>query len=67
MRHFDYEWDLNPWGIRFDQELNIDKLGWRHGDCFKIVNVDGRAMLVKLDPIEQFAKGHKVNEKSNLV
>jgi hypothetical protein len=66
MRHFDYDWDLNPWGIIFDPELNIDKLGWRNGDCFKVTNVDGRAMLVKLDPIEQFAKGHKVNEKRNL-
>jgi hypothetical protein len=66
MRHFDYDWDLNPWGIIFDPELNIDKLGWRNGDCFKVTNVDGRAMLVKLDPIEQFAKGYKVNEKRNL-
>jgi len=41
--------------------LNIDKLGWRAGDCFKIVNIDGQAMLVKMDPLEQFIKGHKVN------
>jgi hypothetical protein len=61
MRHFDYEWDLEPGYIKFDPELNIDKLGWRAGDCFKVVNIDGRAMLVKLDPLEQFVKGHKVN------
>jgi hypothetical protein len=61
MRHFDYEWDLEPWGIIFDQELNIDKLGWKNGDCFKIVNQNGRAMLVKMNPVEQFAKGHRVN------
>jgi len=61
MRHYDYEWDLEPWGIKFDPELNIDKLGWQAGDCFKIKNVDGRAMLVKLDPVEQFTQGHKVN------
>ena len=61
MRHFDYEWDLEPEWIKFDPELNIDKLGWRAGDCFKIVNIDGRTMLVKLDPVEQFVKGHKVN------
>ena len=61
MRHFDYDWDLEPWGIVFDPELNIDKLGWQNGDCFKIANVNGRAMLVKLDPTEQFVKGHKVN------
>jgi hypothetical protein len=61
MRHYDYDWDLEPEWIKFDPELNIDKLGWKAGDCFKIVNVDGQAMLVKLDPLEQFVKGHKVN------
>ena len=61
MRHYDYEWDLEPWGIKFDPELNIDNLGWQAGDCFKIKNVDGRSMLVKLDPVEQFVKGHRVN------
>ena len=61
MKHYDYDWDLEPEWIKFDPELNIDKLGWKAGDCFKIVNVDGQAMLVKLDPLEQFVKGHKVN------
>ena len=61
MRHFDYEWDLDEHGIKFDPELNIDKLGWQAGDCFKIKNIDGRTMLVKLDPVEQFTRGHKVN------
>ena len=61
MRHYDYEWDLEPWGIKFDPELNIDALGWQAGDCFKVTNVNGRAMLVKLDPVEQFVKRQKVN------
>ena len=61
MRYFDYEWDLSPNGIKFDQELDIDKLGWKGGDCFKITNVNGRAMLVKLDPVEQFVRGEPVN------
>jgi hypothetical protein len=61
MRHYDYTWDLEPEYIKFDPELNIDKLGWKHGDCFKITNVNGSAMLIKLDPVEQFVKGHKVN------
>ena len=54
MRYFDYEWDLEPGYIKFDPEINIDKLGWKNGDCFKITNVDGRAMLVKLDPVVKF-------------
>jgi hypothetical protein len=66
MRHYDYEWDLEPWGIKFDPELNIDALGWRSGDCFKIKNVDGRAMLVKLDPLVKFIEEGLRNETSNL-
>jgi hypothetical protein len=61
MKHYDYDWDLEPWGITFDPDLNIDKLGWKGGDMFKIVNINGRAMLHKVDPVEQFVKGHKVN------
>ena len=61
MKHYDYDWDLNPWGIRFDEELDIDALGWKGGDYFRITNKNGRAMLVKVDPLEAFIKGHKVN------
>ena len=61
MLHLDYNWDLSPNGIIFDEELNIDNLGWKGGDCFRITNINGRAMLVKMDPVEQFVKGHKVN------
>ena len=61
MLHLDYNWDLYPWGIKLDEELNIDKLGWKNGDMFKVTNVDGRAMLVKVDPVEQFVKGYPVN------
>jgi hypothetical protein len=65
MLYVDYSWDLSPNGIRFDEELDIDKLGWKHGDCFKITNVNGKAMLVKMHPVEQFAKGHRVNFGDN--
>lgn len=61
MKYIDYSWDLSPTQIIFDEELNIDKLGWRHGDCFKITNINGRAMLIKLDPVEQFVRGEPVN------
>jgi hypothetical protein len=61
MLYVDYSWDLNPSGIIFDEELDIDKLGWKHGDCFRITNVNGKAMLVKMHPVEQFVKGYPVN------
>ena len=58
----DYTWDLYPTGILLDQELNTDRLGWQHGDMFKFININGRQQLVKVDPVEAFAKGYKVNE-----
>lgn len=61
MRYIEYTWDLEPERILFDEELDIDKLGWKGGDLFKIANINGRAMLVKLNPVEQFTKGYKVN------
>lgn len=63
MLYLDYTWDLSPSGIRFDEELNIDKLGWKNGDCFKITNVNGKAMLLKMEAVEQFTKGQAVNKE----
>jgi hypothetical protein len=67
MKHFDYEWDLDPNRIVLDNELNTDKLGYKHGDLFRFVNVNGRQMLVKVDQLEAFVRGYKINETSNLV
>jgi hypothetical protein len=54
MLHYDYNWDLTPDRIILDKELDIDKLGWKGGDYFKVTNVNGRAMLVKVDALEKF-------------
>ena len=62
MRYFDYDWDLEPNRILLDAELNIDKLGWRAGDYFQVKNVNGRAMLVKVDPLEKFLRDGVGNE-----
>ena len=63
MKYFDYDWDLEPNRILFDPELNIDKLGWKGGDYFKVINVNGRAMLVKVDALEKFiVDGARKNE-----
>lgn len=56
MLHFDYNWDLRPDRIILDEELDIDKLGWKGGDYFRVTNVNGRAMLVKVDPLVKFLK-----------
>ncbi len=64
MKHYDYDWDLNPWGIKLDTDLNTDKLGWKYGDHFKFVNVDGKQMLVKVDPLVAFIKGYNTYAQS---
>ena len=62
MRYYDYEWDLEPHRILLDSELNVDALGWKAGDYFKVANIDGRAMLVKVDPLIKFLKAGENNE-----
>jgi len=54
MLYMDYTWDLHPNRIILDEELNIDRLGWKSGDCFKLVNINGRAQLVKIEGVEKF-------------
>ncbi|CAB4241822.1 hypothetical protein UFOVP71_360 [uncultured Caudovirales phage] len=56
MKYYDYDWDLSPGGIILDSELNLDKLGWQAGDYFRVTNVNGRAMLVKVDPLVAFVR-----------
>ena len=56
MKYYDYDWNLSPERIVLDEKLNIDKLGWKAGDCFVVQNVDGRAILTKVDPLVQFVK-----------
>lgn len=61
MYYVDYTWDLSPSGIIFDEELNIDKLGWKGGDLFEVVNINGKAMLRKIDPVVAFSRGYRIN------
>jgi len=62
MRYYDYEWDLEPNRILLDIELNVDKLGWQAGDYFRVANINGRVMLVKVDPLEKFLRDGVDNE-----
>ena len=56
MRYYDYEWDIYPNYIKLDEELNTDQLGWKNGDLFRFVNVNGQQMLKKVDPLEVFLR-----------
>ena len=60
----DYNWDLYPNMIVLDEELNIDKLGWKAGDYFRVENRNGKAMLVKVDSVVKFLKdGERKDEQ----
>jgi len=54
MKYFDYDWDCSSEGIILDEEFNSDKLGWKGGDYFKLVNINGRQYLKKVDDLEKF-------------
>lgn len=56
LKYVDYDLDISKDRIILDAELNIDKLGWKAGDCFVVQNINGRAMLKKVDPLVQFIK-----------
>jgi hypothetical protein len=56
MNNFDYEWIVNEKGILLDPEFDSDSLGWKGGDYFKLVNVNGRQYLVKQDKLVSFIK-----------
>jgi len=61
--HLDYTWDVGPTYIIPDPELNTDRLGWREGDYFKVVDYNGKKHLVKVDKLEEFIiKGVKEHE-----
>ena len=59
MKYMDYDWDINKDRIILDSELNVDKLGWKCGDHFKLININGVVQLVKVDPVVKFVKGYK--------
>jgi hypothetical protein len=62
MKYYDYEWDLEPNRILLDSELDVDALGWNGGDYFKVTNINGRTMLVKVDALEKFMRDGVCNE-----
>jgi len=54
MLYIDYTWDCGPNGIILDEEFNSDQLGWKGGDYFQLINVNGRQILRKVDDLEKF-------------
>lgn len=65
MKYVDYDLDISKDRIILDAEINIDKLGWKAGDYFVVRNVNGCAMLQKVDPLVQFVKTGKSSGAKN--
>jgi hypothetical protein len=59
--YVDYSWDCSPNGIILDEEFDADKLGWKGGDYFQLVNINGRCYLKKVDPVVKFIKDGERN------
>ncbi len=65
MLHLDYNWDCSPEGIILDEEFNSDRLGWKGGDYFQLININGRQILRKVSDLEKFIiNGAKQNEQT---
>ena len=59
MLYIDYNWDLTPSVMIPDHELNTDKLEWKDGDYWKVVERNGKKILRKVDKLEQFVVAGK--------
>lgn len=65
MLYVDYQWDCSSNGIILDEEFNSDKLGWKGGDYFQLININGRQILRKVGDLEKFIiNGAQQNEQT---
>ena len=62
MKYSDYQSQYRSDRIIIDDALNIDKLGWKNGDYFKVVNINGQVVLIKVDPFVSFVEGSPTPE-----
>jgi hypothetical protein len=56
-----YSWYPSEKGVTLDRELNVDQFGWKGGDLFKLVNIDGQCHLIKQDPEQALHAGTPEN------
>lgn len=57
MKFIDFDWEMDAMGIRLDTDLDVQKLGWKENDYFKLIRVDDKLQLVKVENIEKFLRG----------
>ena len=59
MLFMDYDWNLTPEYLKFDNELNLTQLDWKEGDVFILKKIGDQSVLRKLDDFEKFVKGYQ--------
>ena len=52
----DFDWEMDAMGIRLDTDLDVQKLGWKENDYFKLIRVDDKLQLIKVDEVEKFLR-----------
>jgi len=55
-KYIDFDWEMDAMGIRLDTDLDVQKLGWKENDYFKLIKVDDKLQLVKVDEVEKFIR-----------
>lgn len=66
MLYIDYNWDLTPTSMIPDAELNTEKLNWKTGDFWKVVDLnENRKALVKVDSLTAMVTEEAAEIKSN--
>lgn len=66
MLYIDYNWDLTPTSMIPDAELNTEKLNWKTGDFWKVVDLnESRKALVKVDSLTALVTEEATEIKSN--
>ena len=48
-KYIDISCEMDAWGLRLDTDLDVEKLGWKENDYFKLIKVDNKLQLVKLE------------------
>ena len=57
MKYIDFDWEMDALGIRLDTDLDVEKLGWKENDYFKLIKVEDKLQLVKVEEVEKFIRG----------
>jgi hypothetical protein len=66
MLYIDYNWDLTPTAMIPDAELNTNRLHWKTGDFWKVVDInENRKALVKVDSLTAMVTEHATEIKEN--